>query len=55
MQCKSTGGIGMNVTAEEKRIVTPTRRPPVKKPDLAEVLEQQITEMERTFTDRWEW
>ncbi len=45
----------MNVTAEEKRTVRPTRRPPVKKPDLADVSDQQIAEVERTFTDRWEW
>lgn len=36
---------------------TPANRKPLRKPSVAGrgVADQQIIEMERTFTDRWEW
>jgi hypothetical protein len=64
---QSTGGIEMNVVVRDEK-KTPRALPGVSRPgafvgsagsaaqtSLPEPSEQQVLEMERTFTDRWEW
>jgi hypothetical protein len=62
---RSTGGMDMYETMEKENLTQPQRhharipanRKTLRKPPVTGQGEtdQQIAEMERTFTDRWEW
>jgi hypothetical protein len=62
---RNTGGKKMHETMKKESLTqpqqhharTPVNRKPLRKPPVAGrgEADQQIIEMERTFTDRWEW